>query len=139
MGKQSPTPEDIQKLRDLLQKMEQRRELEWREAAAFEPGELTLEEEKLVEENGLNALDYIPQRTLQKQQEAFACVRKPTTRDLGDEIRDRIDGYGYLLLVPFILFLTWSIAEAHGWPIGILCGVLMFAVLELSYRLLSRS
>jgi hypothetical protein len=115
--------------------MDERQQLELREATAFKPGELTPEEEKLVEENGLNALNYIPQRTLQKQAEAFASRRKVSAHDLRDEIRDRVDGYGYVLFVPLIFFFAWAIASSHGWPIGIFCGVLMLAVLELSYRL----
>ena len=139
MGKQRPTRDDIQQFQDSIRRLEELQQKQLREAAEFKPGELTPEEEELVREKGLTALNYIPQRTLQKQQEALASPRKPASPDLGDDIRERVDGYGYVLLVPLILFFAWAIAEAHGWPIGILCGVLMFAVLELSYRLLSRS
>jgi hypothetical protein len=135
MGKRRPARSDIEKFRDFIRGMEERQQQELREATEFRPGELTPEEEKFVGEKGLNALNYIPRRTLEKQREAFDSRRMPVTRGLMEEIRDRIDGYGYVLFVPMILFFALAIISSHGWAIGIFCGVLMFAVLELSYRL----
>jgi hypothetical protein len=138
MGKQRPTREDAQKLDGILRNMQERQERELREAIAFKPGELTPEEEKFVKENNLNALNYIPQRTIQKQAEMLASPKRPTAPDIRQQLADRFDGFGYGLFLLFIVLFAWGIADAHGWPIGIFCGLLMFAVLELSYRLSTR-
>jgi len=119
--------------------MRERQERELREATAFKPGELTPEEEKLVRENGLTALNYVPQRTLQRQAEMFASRRRLKGFDISRELAERFEGFGYGLFLALILFFAWGIASAHGWPIGIFCGVLMLVILELSYRLSIRS
>ena len=137
MPDESPTRKDAQELRDILRSIEERQEKERREAGAFKPGELTSEEEKFVREKGLNALNYIPQRTMQRQAEMHASSQR-TRPNIRDQITNRVDGHGYILFVPLILFLAWAIARSHGWPIGIFCCVLMFAVLELSHRLSTR-
>jgi hypothetical protein len=56
-----------------------------------------------------------------------------------EEIRQRFDGYGYGVFLMLIAGVTYLVIKAHGWPIGIFCCVLMFAVLELGYRLSTRS
>ena len=133
-----------------------------REATEFKPGELTPEEEESVAREGLTALNYIPQKTLQKQAEAFQAyeerqrkraevMSRPKTdpermqmeRDeaaqkLDRAFRDRFDGFGYGMFLLLIAVFTWFIADAHGWPIGIFCCLLMAAVLELAYRLHAR-
>lgn len=121
-----------------MQGMQERQERAWSEATKFKPGELTPEEEKLVCEEGLYALNYIPQRTLEKQADLPRSPRPPAKFDIGSELSERIDGYGYVLFVPLSLFFTWAIADAHGLAIGIFCGVLMFTILELGYRLSKR-
>jgi uncharacterized membrane protein YccC len=108
-----------------------------REAVAFKDGELTPEEQAFVEENGLKALNYIPQRTL-RQTEMLAWQQEKGKNDLRRELADRFDGFGYGLFLFLIICFAWAIVGAHGWPIGIFCAVLMFAVLELSYRLTTR-
>ena len=45
-------------------------------AAEFKPGELLPFEEEFTRQNGLNKLNYIPQRVLQKQEEAFSLAAK---------------------------------------------------------------
>src|SRR4051794_36409494 len=119
MGKEHPTPEDVEKFKDIMRGMEERREREWREATEFKPGELTPEEERFVREKGLTALNYIPQRTLQRQGEMRASRQEPVAAsNLRAEIANRVDGFAYALLVPVILLFACVIARSHGWPIG---------------------
>jgi hypothetical protein len=135
-GKDRPTKADVEQLGEMLKKMDERRQEEWRQATEFKPGELTPEEEKLVKSEGLNALNYIPQRTIQKQAEAFRNPQKhPSNNDLRQQLTDRFDGYGYGMFLLVILGFTAAIIDAHGWPIGLFCCLLMLTVLELSYRL----
>ena len=54
----------------MLREMEETSRRAFREATEFKPGELTPEEEEFVGREGLNALNYIPQKALQKQSEA---------------------------------------------------------------------
>ncbi len=137
MGERHSIGEDRKKLQDLVRSMQERQEREWREAASFEPGELTPEEEKLVRQKGLNALNYILQHTLQKQSEMLRSPRQTSQSDIGRQLAERFDGFGYGVFLAIILFFAWSIGDTHG-PLGGFCGLLMFAVLELSYRLSTR-
>jgi len=139
MSKDRPTKDGVEQLGEMLRKMDERRQQEWREATEFKPGELTPEEEKFVKQEGLNALNYIPQRTLQKQAESLrSSQRERANFDLRQQLTDRFDGYGYGMFLLLILAFTWAIASAHGWPIALFCCVLMCAVLELGYRLSTR-
>lgn len=138
-SKDHPTKDEVEQFGQMLRKMEERQQQEWREATEFKPGELTPEEEKFVEQEGLNALNYIPQRTLQKQADSFKASQKERVEsDLRQQLTDRFDGYGYGMFLLLILAFTWAIISAHGWPIGLFCCLLMCAVLELSYRLSTR-
>jgi hypothetical protein len=154
-----PTKEDVDRLSETLREMEESHRRLLREATEFKPGELTPEEEELVARERLNALNYIPKKTLQKQSEAFKAyeeklrkraevMSRPKTdpervqmeRDEAAQkceraFRDRFDGFGYGMFLLVIAGFTWCIADAHGWPIGIFSCVLMVAVLELAYRL----
>jgi hypothetical protein len=56
-----------------------------------------------------------------------------------DEVRQRFDGYGYGLFLLLIAGMTYLVIKDFGWGIGIFCCVLMLAVLELGYRLATRS
>ncbi|SRR5258708_18221567 len=140
MGKDKdrPTKEDVEQLAEMLRKMDERHQQELRQATEFKPGELTPGEEKFVKEERLNALNYIPQRTLQKQDEMFRNAPKGPEADLRKQFADRFDGFGYGMFLFLILGFTAAIITAHGWPIGLFCCLLMLAVLELSYRLSTR-
>jgi hypothetical protein len=92
MGKQRPTREGAQKLEGILRSMQERQERESREATAFKPGELTSEEEKFVKENNLNALNYIPQRTIQRQAEMFASPKRPQNETSASSLRIALTG-----------------------------------------------
>jgi hypothetical protein len=133
-----------------------------REATEFKPRELSPEEEVLVKEKGLNALNYIPQSTLQRQAEDlqnhadWMSLRNgvlsrpeadPERRNLESReaaerlqrgLRKRFDGAGYGMFLLLIAAFSFGIIEAQGWPVGIFCCLLMLAVLELGYRLASR-
>ena len=135
-GKDCPTKEDVEQMGEMLRKMDERRRQEWREATEFKPGDLTIEEEQLVKREGLNVLNYIPQRTLQKQDEMFRNSRKESPKtDLRHQLTDRFDRYGYGMFLLLIFAFTAAIVDAHGCPIGLFRRLLMLAVLELSYRL----
>jgi hypothetical protein len=133
-----------------------------RESTKFEPGELTQEEEEFVQRNGLNALNYIPQKRLAKQSEAFQeyeekmrkraeIMSRPETdperiqieakeraQKFRENLKDRFDGFGYGMFLLVVLAVTATIIDIYGWPMGIFSGLLMLAVLELSYRLHTR-
>ena len=133
-----------------------------REATAFKLGDLTPEEEEFVKENNLNALTYIPLKIRAMHEEAHAAFeerqriraeimsRAPTDPERmrlvqeeaiqrwRKEFTDRFDGFGYGMILLVIAGVSWLIADAHGWPIGIFAFVLMVAVIELSYRLTQR-
>lgn len=139
MGKKGPTKENLQKLDDIMRQMRERSEQQWREATSFKPGELTPEEEELVTENGLNALNYIPQSRVREQIERLNSPEQPkTTSDIGRALTDRFDGAGYGLFLALIAVFAWAIASSHGWALGLFCGLLMFIILELGYRLSDR-
>jgi len=131
--------EGAEQLGEILRNMSERQQREWQKATEFKPGELTPEEEKLVKREGLNALTYIPQRTLENQAEMLRkAPKEPSGVDLGRQITDRFDGYGYGMFLFLILFFSWGIASSHGWPMGIFCCLLMLTILELSYQLSKR-
>lgn len=125
-------------VRETVEQLRQR----LREAAEFKPGELTEEEEALVQREGLTALDYIPKRIIQQQAEAFqkweAAGRPKTTRSLHDKWRDRNDGYGYGMYLLIIAGFSGVIIGAYDWLIGIFVCILMLAVLELGYQVPAR-
>lgn len=156
------TQNDVNRLSAILQEMEEKNRRMFREATEFKPGELTPEEEELVKREGLNALNYVPKKTLQRQAEAFQeykekmrkraeIMSRPKTdpervrmereeraRNFRKILEDRFGGFGYGMFLFVIAAFTWFIVDAHGWPIGIFCCLLMLAVLELGYRLYTR-
>ena len=153
-----PTPDSVNRLNTLLWRMVER----LRESTKFKPGELTQEEEEFVQRKGLNALNYIPQKTLAKQSEAFQeyeekmrkraeIMSRPRTdpervqietderaRKFHENLKDRFDRFGYGMFLLVVLAATATIIDIYGWPMGIFSGLLMLAVLELSYRLHAR-
>jgi hypothetical protein len=157
-----PRQQDVDRVAKALHDVQENSRRLFREATQFKPGELTPEEEELVKREGLNALNYIPKKTVQKHSEAFEAyeerqrkraevMSRPKTdperlqmeRDeavqrFGRAFRDRFDGFGYGMFLLLIAAFTWFVADAHGWPMGIFCCLLMVAVLELAYRLHAR-
>lgn len=69
--RERPAQDDVNRLRKMLRGMDENRRRLLREASEFKPGDLTQEEEEFVRREGLNALNYIPQKTLQKQSESL--------------------------------------------------------------------
>jgi|SRR5947209_7200266 len=165
MRKNSPdhaSEDSVSRLSTILQRMEENSRRRLREATEFKPGELTEEEEEFVEREGLNALNYIPQKVLQEQADAFQqheekmhkraeILSRPQTdperiqlereervRDVRKSLENRFDGFGYGMFLFVIFIFTWSIIEGYGWLMGIFSGLLMFVILELSYRLYAR-
>jgi hypothetical protein len=158
----NPTQDELNQLSVKFRAMEENSRRMFREATEFKPGELTPEEEEFVKRNGLNALNYIPQQTLQRQSEAFQdyeermrkrteVMSRPKTdpervhmeteeriQRLRESLKGRFDGFGYGMFLFVIFGLTVAIIGSYGWPMGIFSGLLMFAVLELSYRLYAR-
>lgn len=157
-----PTQDDVEQLRAMLREMEESTSQAFRDATEFKPGELSPEEEQFVRREGLNALNYIPQKTLQKTSEAFEkykdamrkraeIMSRPKTdperlqmereeraERLQKSLKDRFDGFGYGMFLLVILAFTWGIIDSYGWPMGSFACLLMLAVLELSYRLYAR-
>jgi len=157
-----PTQDGLNQLSAMLREMEEKSRRGFRGATEFKPGELTPEEEELVRREGLNALNYIPQKTLEKHSEAFQkyeekmrkraeVMSRPKTdpervqiereeraQNLRESLKDRFDGFGYGMFLFVILGFTAAIIDSYGWPMGIFSGLLMLAVLELSYRLYAR-
>ena len=68
-----------------------------------------------------------PERLQVEREERAQKLRK--SRD------DRFNGFSYGMFLLVIVGFTAAIIDSQGWPVGIFCGLLMFAVLELSYRL----
>jgi len=157
-----PTQDDVDRLEAAFRRMVEENERVHREATEFKPGELSQQEEEFVRREGLNALNYIPQKELQWQAEAFqkykekmrkraeVMVRPKTDPErvqmereeraqaVQESLKDRFDGFGYGMFLLLIVGLTAAIIDAHGLPMGSFSGLLMFAVLELSYRLYTR-
>jgi hypothetical protein len=157
-----PTQDEVDQLSSMLREMEENSRRRFREATEFKPGELTPEEEEFVRREGLNALNYIPQKTLQKQSETFQeyeekmhkraeVMSRPKTdperiqierEELAQKYQksldDRFSGFGYGMFLLVVIGLTVLVIDSHGWPMGIITGLLMLAVLELSYRLYAR-
>ena len=160
--KDNLTQDDINRLSETLREMEENSQRMFREATEFKPGELTPEEEEIVKREGLNALNYIPKKTLEKQAEALQeyekkmrkraeimsrpetdpervkMEREENSRKLAQILENRFDGFGYGMFLFVIAAFTWAIVDAHGWAMGIFCCLLMLAVLELVYRLYAR-
>ncbi len=61
----------MDQLRAAWEKFKAERDRAFHEATEFKPGDLTAEEEEFVRQEGLTALSYVPQKTIQKQAEAF--------------------------------------------------------------------
>jgi hypothetical protein len=157
-----PTQDDVNQLSAMLREMEENSRRSFGEATEFKPGELTPEEEEFIKRKGLSALNYIPQKTLQKQSEAFQkyeekmrkraeVMSRPKTNPervqmereecaqaFRKGLADRFDGAGYGVFLFVIAAFTWLIIDTHGWPMGIFCCLLMLAILELGYRLYAR-
>lgn len=157
-----PSQDEVDQLSAKLREMEENSRRTFREATEFKPGELTPEEEGLIKREGLNALNYIPQKTFQRHFEAFQeykekmrkraeVMSRPKTdperlqiekeeraQNLRKSLHDRFDGFGYGMFLLVILAFTWLIIDSYGWPMGSFSGLLMLAVLELSYRLYAR-
>ncbi len=145
-----------------MREMEETSRRAFREATEFKPGELTPEEEEFVGREGLNALNYIPQKALQKQSEAsqkyeekmrkraevmtrpktdperIQIEREERARNLRKILQDRFDGFGYGMFLFVIVGFSVLIIDSYGWPMGTFSALLMLAVLELSYRLYAR-
>lgn len=64
--------------------------------------------------------------------------RVARVQNLRDALKNRFDGFGYGMFLLVILAFTGAIVEGHGSAMGIFCGALMLAVLELRYRLYAR-
>jgi len=150
--KNKPSSEGVDDLIAALRRLEERQAAQLRDATEFKPGELTPEEEKWVQEHGLNALNYIPQSTLQRHAEGWrnyqARHQSMTSAEIKQEKwaaefdrrwKDRFDGFAYHMWLFLVAAFTWLTIDAHGWRMGIFACLLMLAVLELSYRLYSRS
>lgn len=157
-----PKQDNVNQLDAILREIVESSRRAFRKATEFKPGELTPEEEDFVRREGLNALDYIPQKTLQKQSEAFQkydekmrkraeVMSRPKTdservqiereeraQNLREVLKDRFDGFGYGMFLFLIFGFAVAIIDSYGWPIGIFSGILMLAVLELGYRLYAR-
>jgi hypothetical protein len=151
-----------ERLKDLAAAAQRVRENLSRTWTEFQPGDLTPEEEELVKREGLNRQTYTPQKVLKKHAEAEERMRKRAeimSRPATDPERvqmewaerveqrverfrrgfsDRFDGFGYGMGLLVILGFTVSIANGHGWRLGIFCCRLMVVILELSYRLYAR-
>ena len=134
---------NLDKANSLLQEMQEMSEKTFREATEFKPGELTVEEEIFVKQNNLNALNYIPLKTLKEQEQnrlAYAdnmkrrseilarpvidperinLVNKDRVGKINRGITSRLDGFGYGTFLFLIAAFAWLIKESHGWPIGI--------------------
>jgi hypothetical protein len=156
-----PTEDEVDQLSATLREMEENFRRMSREATEFKPGELTPEEEEFVRREGLNALNYIPQKTLQKHSEAFEeyeekmrkrseVMSRPKTdpervqlemeeraQKRRKSLDDRFNGFGYGMFLFVIFVFTAGIIDNHDWTMGIFACLLMLAVLELSYRLYS--
>ena len=58
--------------------------------------------------------------------------------NLTEEIRNRVDGFGYPVLLFLFAGTSYLLLEAHGWFIPIFIFILETVILELSYRLSNR-
>ena len=156
------TQDDVNRLNAMLREMEEDSRRSFSKATEFKPSELSPEEEEFVKRERLNAHTYVPQKTLQKQSEAFQkykeemrkraeIMSRPKTdlervriekeeraQNFQKILENRFDGFGYSMFLLLIAAFTWLIIDAHGWPIGIFCCLLMLGVLELGYRLYAR-
>jgi hypothetical protein len=148
-----PTEEDFQRFKIASENVSRYTQGRIRAATKFKPGELTPEDERTVEEKGLTALNYIPQRTIEKQARAFENyaqkMKDPAFRereDLRQRRRHRFNDFHYgwyvggILVVMFILmdpqfkyFTDNPGINLSFWPIGAFCFLLMLALLEASY------
>ncbi|MFA4911236.1 MAG: hypothetical protein WC649_09380 [Desulfobacteria bacterium] len=70
--------------------------------------------------------------------ERVQIEREERAQNLRKSLHDRFDGFGYGMFLLVILAFTWLIIDSYGWPMGSFSGLLMLAVLELSYRLYAR-
>jgi hypothetical protein len=66
-----PSQDDINRLIAGLREIEEDMRGAVRRATEFKPGDLTPEEEEFVRQEGLNALNYVPQKTLKNHSIAF--------------------------------------------------------------------
>ncbi len=154
---------NIAEVDSILQKMEERSNERFREATEFKPGELTEEEEIIVSQNNLNALNYIPIKSIKEQEqrclehadkmkrrseilsrsvtdpERIDLINKERVEKINRGFTSRIDRFGYGWYLFFIALSSWFIKQSHGWAIGIFCLILMITVLELAYRLHDRN
>jgi hypothetical protein len=132
-----------QQLREIERKFRGLPKDSWRAATEFKSGELTTEEEQLVEKQGLSPLNYIPQRTLEKHARAFEDyaekMRDPVFRKRDERERrnrERFEDFGYGKFLLGILVLNLVISERFDWPIwpmGVFCILLLLAILEIGY------
>jgi hypothetical protein len=55
--------------------------------------------------------------------------------NLQEDIRSRVDGYAYPILILLFAGTSYLVVEDHGWAISIFIFLLETTVLELGYRL----
>jgi hypothetical protein len=67
--------------------------------------------------------------------ERIQMEREERTRKFERAASARFGGFAYHMYFLLILAFTYLIADDSGWRIGIFCGLLMVAVLELADRL----
>jgi hypothetical protein len=165
IGKQRnhPTSDDVNHLDRIMRETAEKTQRMVNEATEFKPGELTPEEEEFVKREGLNALNYIPQKILQKQSGAFLkheekmrkraeimsrsstdpervqMEREERAQNLRRGLDKRFNEFGYPMFLFFIVGFAYLIGDSYGLRMGIFSGLLMFVILELSYRLYARS
>jgi len=119
-GKERPTKDDLEQLGEALQKMTERQQQEWQQATEFKAGELTPEEEQFVKREGLNALNYIPQSTLQEHAESPRTSQKERAQpDPRHKLSERNRGVAYVLKKAFGITVWVLVIGFSLWLLGI--------------------
>jgi hypothetical protein len=65
-------------------------------------------------------------------------LRNKSKKNLQEEIRSRVDGYAYPILILLFAGTSYLVAEEHGWAISAFIFLLESVILELGYRLSNR-
>jgi len=55
--------------------------------------------------------------------------------DLKEEIKSRVEGFGYPVLIFLFAVASYLVLKDYGWPIAIFIFVLEIVIYELTYRL----